>query len=116
MDAATTPTTPSQDAFLLIYCTHRFPPTLFGDYRLDPNLLNAPFLKYGKQRCASGTAAVWEDDPTPTGWLSGLAAGWRPSLPGRPHIRRQSPLRLAPAAGKAATTPRSGSAMPHPSG
>src|SRR5215211_733293 len=50
MDAATTPTTPSQDALLLIYCTHRFPPTLFGDYRLDPNLLNAPFLKYGTHR------------------------------------------------------------------
>jgi hypothetical protein len=44
MDAATTPTTPSQDAFLLIYCTHRFPPTLFGDYRLDPNLLNPSML------------------------------------------------------------------------
>jgi hypothetical protein len=44
MDAAATPTTPSQDAFLLIYCTHRFPPTLFGDYRLDPNLLNPSML------------------------------------------------------------------------
>ena len=37
-------TTPSQDAYLLIYCTHRFPPTLFGDYRLDPNLLNPSML------------------------------------------------------------------------
>jgi hypothetical protein len=35
---------------------------------------SAPFLKYGKQRCASGTAVVWEDDPKPTGWLFGLAA------------------------------------------
>src|SRR5215217_2578469 len=28
-------------------------------------IVSAPFLKYGKQKCASGTATVWAFDPTP---------------------------------------------------
>src|SRR5215207_3790097 len=37
-------TTPSQDAFLLIYCFHGLPPGLFGDYPLDTNLFNPSML------------------------------------------------------------------------
>ncbi len=68
--------------------------------------LSAPFLKGGTQKCASGASAVWEDDPKPMLWLSGLVAGWQPSLPDRSRSCRQSPVRPKPAAGKAATRPR----------
>jgi hypothetical protein len=37
-------TTPSQDALMLIYYLHGFPPSLFGDYPLDPNLVNPSML------------------------------------------------------------------------
>jgi hypothetical protein len=60
--------------------------------------LSAAFIKGGTQSCASAASAVWEVFPTSTDWRSGLAAGWRLSLPGLSRSRWQSPLRPAPIA------------------
>jgi len=67
---------------------------------------SAPFLKGGKQKCASGTEAVSAYDPTPKDWLSGLAAGWRLSSLGRSRNYPQSTVRQRPVGGIYATTPR----------